>query len=114
MTKDSFIFLMTTIEGKIKERDRFLDKIYGFCNDDIVNQLFCEFDIFQDYLTLIEEEVCQAVGLKKNLTESWLDYFVFDNECNFSEMEILKEGSPIPLQGWADVWDFYADLAKEE
>lgn len=115
MTKDNFISLMTAVERKIKERDQFLDKIYEFCNDDFLNQLFDKFDMFQDYLNLIEEEICQTIGLRKeNLTENWLCYFIFDCECDFSKIKIWEHNSQILFESWADVWDFYVELTKEE
>lgn len=113
MTKDNFIGLMTTVERRLKDRNRFLDIAYEFCGDIFLNQLFDNFDMFRDYLYLIEDEICAAVGLEKeNLSTDWLCYFVFDCECTFSNMKVCICQEPFPIESWSDVWDFYVELAR--
>ena len=79
MTKERFIVVMTALKERLKARDEFLDMTYGFCGDRFFDMLFDKFDMIRDYLYLIEDEVCAAVGLEtENLSTDWLYYFVFD------------------------------------
>lgn len=113
MTKDNFIVLMTAVERKFEDRNRFLDMADEFCNDRFFNQLFDDFDMFQDYLYLIEDEICAAEGLeKRNPSDDWLYYFVFDCECKFSNMKVYMCEEPFPIESWSDVWDFYVELVR--
>ena len=113
MTKDDFISLMTTVQRRFEDRNRFLDMAYEFCSDIFLNQLFDNFDMFRDYLYLIEDEVCAAAGLaKENLSTDWLCYFVLDCECRFSEMKVCICQEPFLIESWSDVWDFYVELAR--
>lgn len=113
MTKDNFISLMTTVQRRLGDRNHFLDIAYEFCSDIFLNQLFDNFDMFRDYLYLIEDEICAAVGLeKRNPSADWLWYFVFDCECKFSNMKVYICEDPFPIESWSDVWDFYVELAR--
>lgn len=113
MTKDNFISLMTTVQRRLGDRNHFLDIAYEFCSDIFLNQLFDNFDMFRDYLYLIEDEVRAAVGLeKRNPSDDWLCYFVLDCECRFSEMKVCICQEPFPIESWSDVWDFYVELAR--
>ena len=113
MTKERFIAVMTKIEEKIKARDEFLNMACGFCDDKFFDMLFNKFDIIRDYLNLIEDEVCAAVGLRsENLSTDWLKYFVFDCEGCFPEMKVCICQEPFPIESWSDVWDFYVELAR--
>ena len=113
MTKDNFIVLMTAVQRRLEDRNQFLDMAYEFCNDRFFDQLFDKFDMIQDYLYLIEDEVCAAVGLEtENLSTDWLYYFVFDCECCFSKMKVCICQELFPIESWSDVWDFYAELAR--
>lgn len=113
MTKDNFISLMTTVQRRFEDRNRFLDMAYEFCSEIFLNQLFDNFDMFRDYLYLIEDEVRAAVGLeKRNPSNDWLCYFVFDCECKFSNMKVYIRQEPFPIESWSDVWDFYVELAR--
>lgn len=113
MTKDNFISLMTNVQRRFEDRNRFLDMAYEFCSDIFLNQLFDNFDMFRDYLYLIEGEVCAAVGLEKeNLSTDWLCYFVLDCECRFSKMDVSICQEPVLIESWSDVWDFYVELAR--
>ena len=81
MTKERLIVVMTALKERLKARDEFLDMTYEFCGDRFFDMLFDKFDMIRDYLYLIEDEVCAAVGLEaENLSTDWLYYFVFDCE----------------------------------
>lgn len=69
MTKDSFIVLMTAVEKRLEARNQFLDMAYEFCGDRFFDQLFDKFDMFREYLYLIEDEVRAAVGLEKEILQ---------------------------------------------
>ena len=113
MTKERFIVVMTALKERLKARDEFLDMTYGFCGDRFFDMLFDKFDMIPDYLNLIEDEVCAAVGLEReNLLTDWLYYFVFDCECCFSKMDVCICQEPSPIESWSDVWDFYVELAR--
>lgn len=113
MTKDNFIDLMAAVERRFEDRNRFLDIAYEFCSDIFLNQLFDNFDMLRDYLYLIEDEVRAAVGLeKRNPSNDWLCYFVFDCECKFSNMKVYICQEPFPIESWSDVWDFYVEVAR--
>lgn len=113
MTKERFIVIMTALKERLKDRDEFLDMTYGFCGDRFFDMLFDKFDMIPDYLNLIEDEVCAAVGLEtENLSTNWLYYFVFDCECCFSKMKVCICQESFPIESWSDVWDFYAELAR--
>ena len=113
MTKDKFIILMTAAEKRLEDRNQFLDMVYEFCGDRSFDHLFDKLDMFRDYLNLIEDEVCQAVGIEReNLLTNWICYFVFDCDCEFSKMEVSICQEPFPIKSWSDVWNFYVELAK--
>ena len=113
MTKERFIVVMTALKEKLKARNEFLDMTYEFCGDRFFDMLFDKFDMIPDYLNLIEDEVCAAVGLEReNLLTDWLYYFVFDCECCFSKMKVCICQELFPIESWSDVWDFYAELAR--
>lgn len=113
MTKDNFIVLMTAIEKRLEARNQFLDMAYEFCGDRFFDQPFDKFDMFQDYLYLIEDDVRAAVGLeKRNPSNDWICYFVLDCECKFSNMKVSICQEPFPIESWSDVWDFYVELAR--
>ena len=113
MTKERFIVVMTALKERLKARDEFLDMTCGFCGDRFFDMLFDKFDMIPDYLNLIEDEVCAAVGLEtKNLSTDWLYYFVFDCECCFSKMKVCICQELFPIESWSDVWDFYVELAR--
>ena len=65
MTKERFIVVMTALKEKLKARNEFLDMTYEFCGDRFFDMLFDKFDMIPDYLNLIEDEVCAAVGLER-------------------------------------------------
>ena len=113
MTKERFIVVMTALKERLKARNEFLDMTYEFCGDRFFDMLFDKFDMIPDYLNLIEDEVCAAVGLEReNLLTDWLYYFVFDCECRFSKMDVYVCQEPFPIESWSDVWDFYVELAR--
>ena len=113
MTKERFIVIMTALKERLKDRDEFLDMTYEFCGDRFFDMLFDKFDMIRDYLYLIEDEVCAAVGLEReNLLTDWFSYFVCDCECCFSKMKVCIRREPFPIESWSDVWDFYAELAR--
>ena len=96
MTKERFIVIMTALKERLKDRDEFLDMTYGFCGDRFFDMLFDKFDMIPDYLNLIEDEVCAAVGLEReNLLTDWLYYFVFDCKCCFSKMDVCICQEPL-------------------
>lgn len=69
MTKERFIVVMTALKERLKARDEFLDMTCGFCGDRFFDMLFDKFDMIRDYLYLIEDEVCAAVGLEKEILQ---------------------------------------------
>lgn len=112
MTKENFINTMTILERKIKERQEFLNEL-DMLSDSFIDKMFNKFDVFEDYISLIETSIFEKFGFNKNnFSDNWLQYFVIDCECDFSKMIIQIDGKPFPIHSWKDVWNFYAELSK--
>lgn len=102
MKRERFIILMEDIQNKYEkkyERWKALHKL-GIDIDDA-------FDFLTEFLDEIEYEI-----LSTN-EDKWLEYFMFDLNCNLSKGFSTVDGKSYHFNSWEDVYDFLNDLKEK-
>ena len=99
MTRERFIILMENIQNKYEKMYERWKTLHNFGID-----IEDAFDFLTELLDEIEYEI-----LSTN-EDKWLEYFMFDLNCNLSKGFSTIDGKSYHFNNWGDVYDFLNDL----
>lgn len=96
MTKEQFVYLMTTTKKKYREIEKFWD---GFC------------DLFGSYSDKLVEmtSLSEIIGTIADIVddkEEWIYWYVYENDWGENGLEyVTKNGNASTLGSLEDLWD---------
>lgn len=99
MTRERFIILMKDVQDKYERKYERWKALYKLGID--IEDAF-------DFLTGLLDEIEYEI-LSTN-EDKWLEYFMFDLNCNLSKGFSTIDGKSYRFNNWGDVYDFLNDL----